>query len=109
MLNFLQAPQPRVARYIARDPETEAGLGTGGISIFDELGLAFLFGGCVLEQHRGQGVYSALLDARLALAQARGFDAVGIYARHGTSAPIVERLGFEKLGEMQYWVRASSM
>ena len=107
LLNILQAPRPRVARFIARHAETGLGLGTGGISLFEELGLALLFGGCVLEEHRGQGVYSALLDARLTLAQARGFDAVGIYARHGTSAPIVERLGFEKLGEMQYWKRTA--
>lgn len=54
----------------------------------------YLIGGVTLERFRGRGAYRALIAARLAHARARGIALAITIARAGTSAPILERLGF---------------
>lgn len=61
---------------------------------------AYFMGAVVLPEHRGRGVYRALLAARLRHAAARGLPLVTTQARLTTSAPILAALGFHKLGEM---------
>ncbi|MBA2540184.1 MAG: GNAT family N-acetyltransferase [Deltaproteobacteria bacterium] len=56
---------------------------------------AYLMGGVVLPSHRGRGLYRALVQARLAHARARGITLATSHAREATSAPILEKLGFE--------------
>jgi GNAT superfamily N-acetyltransferase len=56
---------------------------------------AFLVGAVVLAPYRGRGLYRALVHARLAHAHARGIALATSHAREATSAPILERLGFE--------------
>jgi GNAT superfamily N-acetyltransferase len=56
---------------------------------------AYLVGGVVLAAHRGTGVYRALLDERLRRIAALGLPLATTHARESTSAPILERLGFE--------------
>lgn len=61
---------------------------------------AYLIGGVVLPAHRGRGLYRALVHARLAHARARGLDVATSHARESTSAPILEKLGFETVCRM---------
>lgn len=56
---------------------------------------AFLIGGVVLTSHRGRGFYRALVQARLAHARARGITLATSHAREATSAPILEKMGFD--------------
>ena len=56
---------------------------------------AYLIGGVVLPRFRGRGLYRALVQARLAHARARGIALAISHARETTSAPILEKLGFE--------------
>jgi GNAT superfamily N-acetyltransferase len=56
---------------------------------------AYLVGGVVLAEHRGAGVYRALLDERLRRVAALRLPLATTLAREATSAPILERLGFE--------------
>jgi GNAT superfamily N-acetyltransferase len=56
---------------------------------------AFLMGGVVLPSYRGHGLYRALVQARLAHARARGIPLATSHAREATSAPILEKIGFE--------------
>lgn len=56
---------------------------------------AFLIGGVVLTDYRGRGLYRALVSARLAHARARGIKLVTSHAREATSAPILEKMGFD--------------
>jgi GNAT superfamily N-acetyltransferase len=56
---------------------------------------AFLMGGVVLPSYRGRGLYRALVQARLAHACARGITLATSHAREATSAPILEKLGFD--------------
>ena len=58
---------------------------------------AYLVGGNVLPAFRGRGVYRALIDHRLARLRERGVTLATTQARELTSAPILERLGFETL------------
>jgi GNAT superfamily N-acetyltransferase len=56
---------------------------------------AFLMGGVVLADYRSRGLYRALVQARMAHARARGIPLVTSHAREQTSAPILEKMGFE--------------
>lgn len=70
--------------------------GTAGF-ILRPTGAAYLVGGNVLAAFRGRGVYRALIDDRLARLRALGVTLATTQAREATSAPILERLGFETL------------
>jgi GNAT superfamily N-acetyltransferase len=56
---------------------------------------AFLMGAVVLTSHRGRGLYRTLVHARLAHARARGIPLATSHARESTSAPILDKLGFD--------------
>lgn len=109
MIKEYNSPSPYSVRFLAiendeitKEPRI---LGTGGIKLFDNIGVATLMGGCTIPTARNRGVYSALIDARLRYVQMRGVSLVGIFANQKTSSPIVQRLGFKKCGEMQPWER----
>jgi len=71
-----------------------AALGPAGVN---------LFGGTVLAEARGRGVYRALTLARWDLAVGRGTPALTIQAGR-MSRPIAERLGFQFIGAMDVYV-----
>jgi GNAT superfamily N-acetyltransferase len=56
---------------------------------------AYLLGAVVLEKFRGAGLYRALVHARLHDAAARGLGIATSQARESTSAPVLERMGFD--------------
>jgi len=58
---------------------------------------AYLIGGVVLPAHRGRGLYRALVAARLDHARARGIELATSHARESSSAPILERMGFDTI------------
>lgn len=55
---------------------------------------AYLLGAVTLPRFRGKGLYRALVAARMRDAAARGLTLATSQAREGTSAPILERMGF---------------
>ncbi|MEZ4427172.1 MAG: GNAT family N-acetyltransferase [Nannocystaceae bacterium] len=55
---------------------------------------AYLMGAVVLPEHRGRGLYRALISARAQAAARQGLTIVTTLAREATSAPILRRLGF---------------
>ena len=57
---------------------------------------AGLWSGCTLAEHRGRGLYRALVAARAQDAAQRGFDYLTVDALP-TSRPILERVGFERV------------
>jgi GNAT superfamily N-acetyltransferase len=71
-----------------------AALGAAGVN---------LFGGAVLPDARGCGVYRALTHARWQMAVDRGTPALTIQAGR-MSRPIAERLGFRKVSEIRVFV-----
>jgi GNAT superfamily N-acetyltransferase len=58
---------------------------------------AYLIGAVALPAFRGRGLYRALIHARLRHAEARGLKLATSNARADSSAPILERLGFERV------------
>jgi GNAT superfamily N-acetyltransferase len=71
--------------------------GAGGYSLVGEV--ARLWGTAVVPELRGRGVYRALVRARLAEATSRGARLALVHAMRTTSAPILQRLGFEVYGQ----------
>lgn len=63
---------------------------------------AWLFGGGTVPEHRGRGIYRALVGARVRAAQARGYRYATVEARP-TSLPILRRLGFVPLTSVTGW------
>ena len=104
-------PEGQLAENARRDsatvPAGEGGLivayasgtpaGTGGVTMVD--GVARLWGGAVVESARGQGVYRAILAARLEYGAAQGATMALVKGRVDTSAPILRRAGFTVYGQ----------
>jgi GNAT superfamily N-acetyltransferase len=104
-------PQERLVVNASRDsvsvPAGEGGMivaytgglpvGTGGVTMVDDV--ARLWGGAVLESARGQGVYRAVLAARLAYGAAHGATMALVKGRVETSGPILRRAGFTVHGQ----------
>jgi GNAT superfamily N-acetyltransferase len=61
----------------------------------------WLNGGAVAPRFQGRGVYRALVAERLALARRAGAPGAGTWARPETSLPILERLGFQAVGQVR--------
>jgi GNAT superfamily N-acetyltransferase len=70
-----------------------------GRAIFTPLA-ALLLGGATLPEARGRGVYTSLVHARWDEAVERGVPRIVVSAGP-MSAPILERLGFERLGRVR--------
>jgi hypothetical protein len=95
----------RVHRFTALDRASGAPLAAAGLTVFPALSFGLLWAGSTVPDARGRGAYSALVAARVAHARSLGVRFVGLYARVGTSAPIVAKQGFAAHGPMTYWVR----
>ncbi len=84
-------PDPKQVRFLA----WADGVAAGAAALGDLGDHAYLTGAAVIDAHRGRGLYRALVAARLAHCRARDIPLAVTQAREGTSAPILERLGFE--------------
>jgi GNAT superfamily N-acetyltransferase len=93
----------RTSRFVATDDASGRPVASAGMNLYPRLRFGFLWAGGTVPEARGRGAYSALVAARVAHARTLGFRYVGLYARLGSSAPIVARQGFERHGRMTYW------
>ncbi len=89
---------PRIARHFMSFVHGEP---AGTAALIDRGDHGYLLGAQVLAKFRGQGAYAALLTARLASLRVRGIEYAVTHAMDATSAPILERLGFETLFSSQ--------
>lgn len=103
-LEHCTRPGRRTLRFVARDGDGRP-LASASMNTYPDLDLCFFWGGGTAPEARGQGAYSALVAARVAVAAALGAELVGIFARLETSAPIVAKQGFEVVGRKAYWGR----
>lgn len=81
--------KPVSSGYLMRDPRRN---------------FAYLGGGGVLAEHRGTGLYRALVHARAAMARDANIRMLAIEAGPA-SRPILERLGFEQLTTLRFYSR----
>ena len=78
-------------------------LGTGGYTVAGDV--LRLWGGAVVPEARGTGVYRAVLDHRLRAGRALGCRVALVKGRVDTSAPVLRRAGFATYGEEAYLTR----
>ena len=72
-----------------------AAAGTAGLVLFSRS--AYFVGAVVLPRFQRHGAYAALSAVRLRVARERGLELATCHARASTSAPLLERLGFERV------------
>jgi GNAT superfamily N-acetyltransferase len=77
-------------------------VGSGGLTVAGPD--ARLWGGVVVPEARGRGVYRAVLAARLRYAVAAGADLAIVKGRVETSGPILRRAGFAAFGQERSWL-----
>ena len=65
--------------------------------------IVLLGGAATVPEHRGRGIYSALVAKRLADARADGRRAAVIQAVRATSAPICAKLGFREVCGLEFY------
>lgn len=65
--------------------------------------IVLLGGAATVPEHRGRGIYSALVAKRLADARADGRSAAVIQAVRSTSAPICAKLGFREVCDLEFY------
>jgi GNAT superfamily N-acetyltransferase len=65
--------------------------------------IVLLGGAATVPEHRGRGIYSALVAKRLADARADGRTAAVIQAVRSTSAPICAKLGFREVCGLEFY------
>jgi GNAT superfamily N-acetyltransferase len=65
--------------------------------------IVLLGGAATLPEHRGRGIYSALVAKRIADARAEGRQAAVIQAVRSTSAPIAAKLGFREVCGLEFY------
>lgn len=103
-LRACTGPGARVRRVLAREPDGRA-VAAGGLTLCPASSMGFLWAGGTAPEARRRGAYRATLRARGALAEDAGVDRLGVYARVESSAPVFAALGFQALGEMDFWDR----
>jgi GNAT superfamily N-acetyltransferase len=79
--------------------------GSAGLSLLPPG--AILNGGAVRPKFRGRGIYRALVAARLEIARTAGVDGLCVWGGH-MSAPILAKLGFEKVGWRRFYLDTST-
>lgn len=92
---------PRISYAFLATMQGEA-IGTAGILMRD--GYGYFVGGQVVGEARGRGAYRALVGARLGFLRSTGIGYAVTFALETTSAPILERLGFETVARNECWV-----
>lgn len=88
---YLPQVSDRFFFYLARwkgEPAGTAGCGLGA-------DFAYMFGAQVSEAFRGRGLYKALIEGRLSDLRKKGVSLAVTQAREATSAPILERVGYQ--------------
>ena len=76
----------------------------GTAAMFRHPTFAYLIGGAVADDHRGRGVYKALVEARLAMLRSQGCALAVTQARAATSAPILGHLGMRRVYESEVYL-----
>ncbi|MBU0983686.1 MAG: GNAT family N-acetyltransferase, partial [candidate division Zixibacteria bacterium] len=95
----------RTRVYLARIDGVRDPVACAYTTYFPDRPVALLGGAATLEDYRGRGIYTALLERRLADVRADGLEATIILADHSTSASICSHAGLTKACELgfHYW------
>ncbi len=98
-------PSPlRRRAYLAYLPDDPDPVAYASLINFPNQPIVELYCAATLERARGQGVYTGLVARRLADAYRDGARAAVIQAVRTSSAPICQKLGFEELGGLDWYI-----
>ena len=93
------ASRERFVIWLALEEGTPIGMARCAIAP----GAMVMIGGSVLPEARGRGAYRTLVAERWRATEARGLRAL-VTSANDQSRPILERVGFERIGEIEIWV-----
>ena len=102
MTSFYQGIE--FASYYAYDKANNEPVGFSAIAYVPGTKIALLNGAATLPEHRGKGIYSAMVKLRHEKAKKDGIENLIIQAKEETSAPIASKYGFEKVCELPFYV-----
>lgn len=91
------------AVYVAHVPDAPDPVGFGVAYFRPEGDVMWLNGAATVPAYRGRGVYTALLAQRVEDARSKGYSAAVIHAMKSTSAPIVQKYGFEPVCDIDIY------
>lgn len=80
--------------------------GSAGLTLYPPAG-AIITGGAVRPEFRGRGVYRAMVSARAEMAREAGVAGLAVWGGQ-MSAPILSKLGFEKVGWRRFYLDRST-
>jgi GNAT superfamily N-acetyltransferase len=101
---YLTKADFRIRGYLAYLPDADEP-GAFGASIYlPNKPVLLLCGAATIPEQRGKGLYQALVARRLADAAQDGLQYAIIQAVRTTSAPILQKRGFEELSALEMWV-----
>jgi len=78
-------------------------VGFGNCTYIPHYPIVSLRGSGVVPEHRGKGIYKALIRQRLADVYADGIDTITVYAVRDTSYPILQRWGFQEICAIEWY------
>jgi GNAT superfamily N-acetyltransferase len=93
VLNQAAVEDPRMHLYLAHVDGEPAAVASAMLSRHS----VFLQGAMVMPRFRGQGLYRALVERRMADARAQGRGLAFTHAMAATSSPLLRRMGFAEL------------
>lgn len=94
----------RASVYLAYVQETAEPVGYAASILLPDQPIVLLYCAATLESYRGRGVYTSLVACRLADACLAGAQAAVIQAVRQTSAPILQKLGFNELFGLDWYI-----
>ena len=103
-MRYLRCPSRRGGGVVAYRRQLPVGYGAWRYGTDGDT--VFLHAASTLRPHRRTGVYTAILEYRLARAARDGKTIAVVVAERSTSAPILMRKGFREVGGLQIWIGA---
>ena len=103
-MRYLRCPSRRGGGVVAYRRQLPVGYGAWRYGSDGET--VFLHTASTLRPHRRTGVYTAILEYRMARAARDGKTTAVVVAERSTSAPILMRKGFREVGGLQIWIGA---
>ncbi len=91
--------------YIAYDPRKNKPIAFGSMVYVPDTKIALLASAATLPKYRNQGIYTQMLKTRYDQAKSDDMQILIIQAHEATSAPIAVKYGFNKISEIQRFVR----
>ncbi|MGP6220853.1 GNAT family N-acetyltransferase [Caldiplasma sukawensis] len=103
MINSTERYKGKIKLFVATQKYSKEKVGFSIMEMDTEDGYAILDGAAVKKEFRGKGIYKNMIIKRMEIAKENGIDYVIVHALKSTSAPILEKVGFERICELNMY------